>query len=67
MCRRLVFQFHTIQGMLSSGGGGGGSGGLFGLLISLFQFLLQLLVMLKNGIVGLFSSPSTTAQPQSYR
>ena len=50
--------------MLSSGDGGGGSGGL---LISLFQFLLQLLVMLKNGIVGLFSSPSATAQPQSYR
>ena len=52
--------------MLSSGGDGG-SGGVLGLIISLFQFLVQLLVMLKNGIVGLFSSSSTTAQPQSHR
>lgn len=41
---------------MSSGGGGGGGGGVWGAIVSMFQFLIHLLVLLKNGIVGIFSS-----------
>ena len=51
-----------LQPSLSSGGSGG-MAGLWGFLAGIFQLLVQMLLMVKNGIMSLFSGQQSSAPP----